>query len=349
MTGSLHIQEKRPNVFTTLDSLKFPLAMGVVMIHCDFIRVIPSYAADLDRFKIFITVWNWFLRIVVPAFFFISGYLFFRNGYLTLHSYTEKLKRRVNTLLIPYLIWNTIALLITVIKLTPMLAPYFPQYSGVFDSVWSTLEGFWEMPYGKYPYDMPLWFIRNLMVVVLLTPLISILLKYLKWFAQLLLLLGAIFIPQGLGMMESIWFFSLGAAFPLLKISISSQSKFVGLWWLLFLILSAVHTYVDAVPEILGRSAGIIALAGTEWHTCLFARIIPDTLRKSTFFIFACHGLYATVIQKLVTTILVPANSWIAVADYLIIFGVNLLITLSIYYAMHRFMPRVTKVLCGGR
>ena len=43
----------------------------------------------------------------VPAFFFISGYLFF----LSKKSYGKKLKDRIHTLLIPYILWNLLLLL----------------------------------------------------------------------------------------------------------------------------------------------------------------------------------------------------------------------------------------------
>jgi fucose 4-O-acetylase-like acetyltransferase len=44
------------------------------------------------------------MGVSIPCFFMISGYLFFR--FFTFDQLTEKWKRRVQTLLIPYLCWN---------------------------------------------------------------------------------------------------------------------------------------------------------------------------------------------------------------------------------------------------
>jgi len=51
-------------------------------------------------------------RIAVPTLFFISGYLFFAKGTLSVPEYRQKLKARVNSLLIPFLLWNLFTLVV---------------------------------------------------------------------------------------------------------------------------------------------------------------------------------------------------------------------------------------------
>ena len=84
------------------------------------------------------------VKAAMPMFFFISGYLFFGNvEKWNWQTYQQKIKRRGKTLLIPYIIWNLL--------MAVMLRPFSPSI-------------FCE------PANMPLWFLRDLIVVSLLTP-----------------------------------------------------------------------------------------------------------------------------------------------------------------------------------
>ena len=83
--------------------LRFPLMVGVVMIHCDISdQLVPElrgqWAQDVMYFFS-----NIIGRFSVPMFFLISGFLFYRNGTLTHNEYASKLHHRLYTLLIPYL------------------------------------------------------------------------------------------------------------------------------------------------------------------------------------------------------------------------------------------------------
>ena len=56
-------------------------------------------------------------RIAVPMFFFISGYYaFYKKDWSQRSIWTVELKKRVKTLLIPYLLWNSIYLVILLAK-----------------------------------------------------------------------------------------------------------------------------------------------------------------------------------------------------------------------------------------
>ena len=80
--------------------LRFPLIFFIILLHCySVVRMEgtgATYFCTLYPFSL------WLGETGVPGFFFISGYLFF----LSKKSYGQKLKTRVHTLLIPYLLWN---------------------------------------------------------------------------------------------------------------------------------------------------------------------------------------------------------------------------------------------------
>ena len=110
--------------------LRFPLMVGVVMIHCDISdQLVPElrgqWAQDVMYFFS-----NIIGRFSVPMFFLISGFLFYRNGTLTHNEYASKLHHRLYTLLIPYLLWNLLAFLFFTAKHYPPPMSRFSRNHG---------------------------------------------------------------------------------------------------------------------------------------------------------------------------------------------------------------------------
>ena len=148
MSGKREISQ-----FEVIRQLRLPLIILVTYAH--------SYGDVEDGFSLLTSDWNAYeflkllvsqtlVKVAVPVFFIISGYLFFVNvKEWNVHVYHEKMMRRVKTLLLPYLVWN----LLMAIKLKTFS--------------WSLFVD---------PADMPLWFLRDLMVVSLLTPIMLIVL-----------------------------------------------------------------------------------------------------------------------------------------------------------------------------
>jgi fucose 4-O-acetylase-like acetyltransferase len=102
---------------TRIDMLRFPLIVGVVFIHCYQITMTMAQgsigtahsAAWADSVRFFIS--QGVARVAVPLFFLISGYLFFQ-GQWSWGKYGSKLRRRADTLLVPFLFWNVLALVL---------------------------------------------------------------------------------------------------------------------------------------------------------------------------------------------------------------------------------------------
>lgn len=172
----------------SLDILRFPLALFVVAVHT---FVIPPYLHIPEgSFATDYPVTGYLLRFVdafikdqsVPVYYFIAGYVFYKGMKFTISAYAGKIRRRCHSLLIPYLAWNSVAIL----YLLKMLLPGIREVSLAVDSVdidlsvSSFLNCFWDdsrgivptaiSPNGMYPIDKPLWFVRDLMIMVLMAP-----------------------------------------------------------------------------------------------------------------------------------------------------------------------------------
>lgn len=99
--------------------------------------------------------------LVVPVFFAISGFLFF-NKLTGLRDWFEKIKRRLKSLFVPYVIWCLIGyLFVLAIVNIPQIAnktnfelPQFEFWGFLYDTFWDT----------KYNIT---WFIRDLMIYML--------------------------------------------------------------------------------------------------------------------------------------------------------------------------------------
>lgn len=176
--------------YKVFDWLRYPLIIGVVFIHCfgkefDYDSINLMDLTPIDFYNLFrVSVSHVATHVCVPLFFIISGYLFFTklNTWNTI-VYLTKIKRRAKTLLVPFLIWNTIAVLISafisfrqggLIGIQEFFSDngYWHLY---WDShVWNIDRTNWwgEQYMSTSPHLVPLWYLRDLMMVMIFSPLL---------------------------------------------------------------------------------------------------------------------------------------------------------------------------------
>ena len=154
---------------STLNAVKMIMITFVIFIHMN-----PTK----ERYGEIAMYWHSIAVVAVPVFFIISGYFFFYNvKEFNNDVYVEKLKKRVLTLLIPYLLWNLLPVFMIVGG--NLFSVFFKGKS--FDALYSFFydlwnEGIWHIWWdktsGTMPFDSPLWYVRDLMIVVCLSPVI---------------------------------------------------------------------------------------------------------------------------------------------------------------------------------
>lgn len=108
-----------PNFSSVITALRFPLILFVVAIHLvgEDLRL-PQWGTS-DWFYLYTTefISHSLARIAVPMFFFISGYYaFYKKDWSQRSVWTAELKKRVKTLLVPYLLWNSLYIIILLSK-----------------------------------------------------------------------------------------------------------------------------------------------------------------------------------------------------------------------------------------
>ncbi len=118
-------------------------------------------------------------RVAVPLFFIFSGFLFFQNFELTPACVGKKFQRRVFSLVIPYLFWSGGTFLFFYIaQSVPATAVYFSSRPVVGIGLEKTLNYIL-----LDSLNSPLWYLRNLIILTVFTPLIYVLIKKLWYIA----------------------------------------------------------------------------------------------------------------------------------------------------------------------
>lgn len=342
--------------------LRFPMMVMVVLLHCAFdevlvdgVRVGSERYAGYAFYRLFITE---IANASVALFFIISGYLFFKGGFrLTIHTYFQKCRRRVYTLLIPYLLWCIVY--IGAYYLAQRLMP--GSMEGVMKDIASFsfrdwLSCLWDvqdLSRRSGPIVPQFWFIRELMIVVLLVPLIAFGVYWLgTWFLALLLVMYVLPVPSAT--LVALLFFSIGAYWGIRNTHFSSLSYaarwaalllFVGLT--IYVIIVPVH-YVDMLYQIAAFSGAMAFLGWGTWLLRRYTIHVPTLLVDSSFFLFAYHQLPARLVSKWAMPYLPEAGLSYAIAQLLICVLLSV-IGVWAYGTLRRLFPGVIKLFCGGR
>lgn len=253
----------------SISLLRFPLVLMVVFIHSggfgEFHTEIfnINMLSNIHVYDIFrILVSRILCQVAVPLFFLISGYLFyskFGKYNWNWSIWIQKLKSRVYTLFIPYISWNILRFIYNeTFGLLQSMRHGESFYSGIhiilskispkiFFNFGLTDTGYinWhnELTMMYVPVHTPFWYVRDLILLVIASPVIYILLKRLAgWY---ILLLVALFVVMPFDELDirGLVFFSIGGYLQLFiqkqrtkAIEISKLLCWFGIW--LFLIIT---------------------------------------------------------------------------------------------------------------
>ncbi|MBR6465000.1 MAG: acyltransferase family protein [Bacteroidales bacterium] len=336
----------------TIKYLRFVLIIMVVYSHS-----MPNADSSFKAFYMVhdIVVVNLF-SVAVPLFFFFSGYLFFlgveRFGF---GVYKSKLKKRAKTLLLPYIIWSLaiIALLFVFQKLFPGL------FSGTFQNISEFgIRDFWNALWVA-PIEYQFWFLRDLFIAILLTPIIWLLIKYLHILpilALCALYLLRIIIPiSGFGVV-CLFFFSLGAFFSIHKID------FFGFCDRCFYVLMALSIVLFAASVVIKEGnpydvfihrmsviAGVFFMISAGLRLRRLLSRLPEVFYDSTFFIYAFHAIPIVLFMRILEKAGFLSCERNTIIAFFVVPVVIIAISILLYHILRKIFPRFTSLITGGR
>lgn len=368
-----------------IEWLRFPLIVCVVFIHSFGPSVDMSLIdwQSLTGQDVYDILRVFFSRIVthsaVPCFYFISGYLFFLNvKHFDKNVYASKIRKRMRTLLVPYLLWNIIFIfaisgkmvLKGVLGMAPLsdVLSWFTDNGGIAGlfwncNVWGETAVNWlgKAQRSSGPIDLPLWFLRDLIVVTALTPAIYWLMTRCGKLA--LAVLGLAFASKVWPVMDgfsiaALFFFSIGAYMGVHKTSLSAVKKYQTPIYIITVVLILADTYLGGPDTHFGdlvhpfaRAFGMFALICLSLTLHDRGHVKWPMLSKAVFFIYALHGLYIVSYYSGDAWSELVENCNVAVKTivYFLVPFLKIAACLVAFALMERYTPKLLALLTGNR
>lgn len=368
----------------SLDLLRFPLALVVLAVHVFGAGInLNGNLIAFDNMPIYkgvnIFVDSFLHFQSVPIYFFISGFVFFLGIEFTREKYVQKLKNRVKTLLIPYIIWNLIFVCFKLVSYVSIFNGVSSSNNYVFDfSVYPILMMFWDRSqgfivdpvyqvdmHGIYPLNFPLWFVRDLMIVVLLTPVIFWFLKRMKHCAVLSLgtiwfLMGHFpdFFAHSYQIVTALFFFSWGAYMSVNNRNMITEfNRYFRLSIILYPLLGVLHVFATLYcPAATATIKSINIVVGLLFAYNLSAWLLShgvckvnSALASSSFFIYISHSIICNQMTRFLLVLLKPASDLCIVGIYVMSFVSTVSLLLLMYFMMKKHTPRLLTFITGRK
>ena len=288
------------------------------------------------------------------------GYFFLSSAFLFYYSVTEanmwvKMKKRFAGLLIPYAIWNIIAIVVEVLAGGLKI-----EYQGM---RWLIEKLFLD------PYNGPLWFMIVLVIYLLAAPFMLKLKKYPKvlWIGLAgLYVIAFVYCACGIYKLFPLWpwwverfvryvpIYFTGAVVGLLKPEWVLESKlekkskwFAILWIAMFLVIAlSKNSYVTWIFTALSPVVSWLALSKE-----LFKRNVNEYFKVS-FLIYATHMFWFRFVHEICRPTIGKAEIQITGAQSVMLHLLAIPITFGcvcILYTILKRVPKLYRFLTGNR
>lgn len=323
----------------TFSLLRLPLAVLVVYLHIDSLPVPVSECMQMGEGAVYNLIKIMVVQIAnlaVPCFYIISGYLLLHKR----TDYKILLKKKARSLLLPYVLWNLIAALY--IYATQRIDHF--SFYGFFLS----------------PANFPLWFLRDLIVLTLLSPVIRQIVEKMKYAS--LAIFTVLYMTGCFGLLSSsyenvsIFYFFLGAFAGIRKKmeSVLSKKNFYRLLPAVasaLYVLSVIYYQKNGYLDRLWLLAGSIAMITIVYRYADKINVdnkISSGRSSLSYFVYLSHKVGPTYLAKLPFHFM-PQTYCVAILRFLL----SPLLTVALCYAFYvlgrKVMPKFFSILVGDK
>lgn len=329
------------------------LSILVFLIHCPTFEYYNLHSKIAQCFYVFFK--HTLIHTAVPLYMILSGFLYFRD--YTNEKYVEKNKRRIRTLVIPYLLWNTLNTLLII------MARSFLSFASIEDktieiNLKNILLGIFH-----YEYNGPFWFVFALIIFSLISPLIDLLLKnktssIITIVTLIILLYFNIGLPTSLFYNQSsIIYYLVGCflgRFYLKWFSERKSLKFSLINLLLLIVLIVLYfffyLYNISVNSIL-QNVLLICFGLSLWFSFdifLSKDHISPNYTNHHFVIYGSHVVISSVLAKILYFLL-PKSEIFCYINFLLT-TILLLVSVEVFcFLANKYLPRFYRMLIGNR
>lgn len=333
-----------------IKNLRLPLMIMVVFIH--------SYLADFPNMTRLVFVETLFSKILpivaVPLFMFISGYLFFSKcKHLSKDIYVQQCKKRIRTLVIPYVIWNSFVILCfaAMHKFTPSIINADFENISNFSFV-KVLNCYWRGS-GGFPIAYQFWFIRDLILIVIASPIIYWVARR-RYFGLIIVLSMFALVKNSYVEMGS--YFFAGAYCSLNNIDFTTikptmKRLILFLWVVLIVFYMGENNDIIRNLVIISGSISILNLKVLHQRVGRNSKWVKmwSQFSNGAFFLFCLHGIVDLFSCKIITKFICSDSQlmWILLYFCNVVFVISF--CLSLYLLLKKMCPKLLNLTTGNR
>jgi len=342
-------------------SLRFLLIVFVVFIHNNPTEVNFATGTEIYNIPVYVSIVrelisNIIASVAVPLFFLISGYLLYAKD----EKFITVLKKKSRTILLPYIIWNILAVLFFFTAQTfDFTKPYFANiiirnfkpidWIDVFVGKFTTGRQY------QYPLVYQFWFLRDLFILNLLFvgikklidrfPFGTVFIFFLLWISGINICIVST---------EALLFFSSG--YYVVKYSLDYKAfdgiKIYDIITIYLLTIAGELFFREKLPIIhqINIIIGSILLIKLTLYFINNERIYKrlEWLEKYAFFVYAVHGILLAIMQKLSVRIIPMRGGWLLL-QYFGVSIIGIIIFVIMGMILRRLFPKIYGILTGGR
>lgn len=298
-------------------------------------------------------------ELAVPGFFCMSGYLFFRNISADEETkaaagiFAAKLRHRIYSLLLPYLIWNLI-------------------YYAVYIAAGRAETGLSELVQAavRYKYNPVFWYLHELIIITVLTPLIYILCRKK---CMSVMCIAAVFaaavcydlLPIHIVNEDALFYYMCGAAFALHCGKYESSRECIGrmgaVCFIIYVMSEEICMNAASNARLLmagiigGRMSGLLALFGAVCM-CVRSEGKLPAYTEYNFLIYALHYLEirlihpaASAVSRMCVGVSYRELPWAETLLFMLMPLLCIVMTVIAGECMKKYVPKAYGLLTGGR
>lgn len=345
-----------------ITALRFLLAVLVIFIHNNLTAndAINYYHLDFVE-PVFITWIKLFICTIigsaaVPLFYVFAGYLQCRKN----DSYGILLKKRTRSLLLPYVLWTLLAVFMYFVGQSIPGLSFFMNNENNIVREWGVKDWFnlfwihWTNEPAGHPFVTQFWFLRNLIILVIFSPVIKFLIKKIP--SSLFVILFLYYLHGScLGMITSLFFYAIGVLFAEYDVKFFSLVDKIKLYEF-FIVFTFEMIAAIVFPED-KKLFAIIAIT-----SCLFllnvSKIIISNektygiakqLSVFSFFLFAIHNPFIEPVLNKLSYRIIPLHGIGCLFQFIIPTILTVIIGTTIGIICKKLFPPVFTILNGGR
>ncbi|EJL6524879.1 acyltransferase [Vibrio cholerae] len=334
-----------------LNLLKILSILSVIYIHSQSLIINNSDSFILERLNNLVS--NGLARSAVPIFFILSGYFLFCDG-SGLIRIKYKLKKRLRTVLVPFLVWNILFYLLLLVIVTVFNVKFLGLTRN--QDILSfniTQHMSFIIGIGHEPILYHFWFIRDLIILLGFSPLLYKISEVipLKFGALLLTLWFFDYEIYYIFSSDAILFFYLGILISKSNLE-CAELRISFIFYIIYLLLVVLNSFNVGVFYIYNSMILIGILCWYDVTRYLISiRMVNRLIIYFTpfiFFVFASHEPTLSFISKVFSNLNFTNNIFIAI---LYLFTPVLMITtLSLIGMLIKLLNyRIYNISTGGR